>query len=125
MMSGNALATIGSFDRMTDSNSVQESVPLLEASGRRLGESFVSVKLRLKRFGRRHQPFFRLNAMDCRSPRDGRVIEELGWYDPKAKEPDKQLSLKRERIAYWLGIGAQPSDTVRQLLKRQGIAAAK
>ncbi len=84
----------------------------------------MAVKLRLKRFGRRHQPFFRLNAMDCRSPRDGRVIEELGWYDPKAKEPDKQLSLKRERIAYWLGNGAQPSDTVRQLLKRQGIAAA-
>ena len=59
--------------------------------------------------------------MDVRSPRDGRVIEELGWYDPCAKEADKQLSLKRERIEYWLGVGAQPSDTVRQLLHRQGI----
>lgn len=85
----------------------------------------MAVKLRLKRFGRRHQPFFRLSAMDCRSPRDGRVIEELGWYDPMAKEPHKRLSFKRERIQYWLSLGAQPSDTVRQLLKREGIAAGK
>ncbi len=82
----------------------------------------MAVKLRLKRFGRRHRSFFRLNAMDSRSPRDGRVIEELGWYDPNAKDADKQLSLKRERIEYWLGVGAQPSPTVRDILKRQGIA---
>jgi small subunit ribosomal protein S16 len=62
--------------------------------------------------------------MDIRSPRDGRVIEELGWYDPEAKDPQKQVSLNRERIEYWLGEGAQPSDTVRNLLKRQGIPAA-
>jgi small subunit ribosomal protein S16 len=62
--------------------------------------------------------------MDIRSPRDGRVIEELGWYDPEAKDPEKQVSLNRERIEYWLGVGAQPSDTVRNLLKRQGIPAA-
>ena len=61
--------------------------------------------------------------MDCRSPRDGRVIEELGWYDPNAKEPEKQVALNRERIEHWLQIGAQPSETVRDLLKRQGIAA--
>lgn len=83
----------------------------------------MAVKLRLKRFGRRHQSFYRLNAIDSRTPRDGRVIEELGWYDPEAGTPEKQLSLKRERIEYWLGVGAQPSDTVRQLLVRQGIAA--
>jgi len=82
----------------------------------------VAVKLRLKRFGRRHRSFYRLNAMDSRSPRDGRVIEELGWYDPESKQADKQVSLNRERIEYWLSKGAQPSDTVRQLLKRQGIA---
>jgi small subunit ribosomal protein S16 len=62
--------------------------------------------------------------MDSRSPRDGRVIEELGWYDPNAKEADKQVVLKRERVEYWLGVGAQPTETVRSLLKRQGIAAA-
>ena len=57
-----------------------------------------------------------------RKPGDGRVIEELGWYDPNAKEPDKQVSLNRERIEHWLSHGAQPSDTVRQLLTQQGIA---
>ncbi len=82
----------------------------------------MAVRLRLKRFGRRHRSFYRVNAMDSRAPRDGRVIEELGWYDPEAKEPDKQLSLNRERIEYWLSVGAQPSETVAQLLKRQGIA---
>ena len=59
--------------------------------------------------------------MDCRSPRDGRVIEELGWYDPHARQPEKQVSLNRQRIEYWLGVGAQPSDTVRSILARQGI----
>lgn len=81
----------------------------------------MAVRLRLKRMGRRHRTFFRLSAMDTREPRDGRVIEQLGWYDPVAKEPEKQVSLNRERIAYWLGVGAQPSETVRDLLKRQGI----
>jgi len=86
---------------------------------------FVAVKLRFKRFGRRHRSFYRLNAMDSRSARDGRVIEQLGWYDPNAQDPEKQLSLKRDRIEHWLSQGAQPSDTVRQLLKAQGIAAGK
>lgn len=82
----------------------------------------MTVRLRLKRFGRRHRSFYRVNAVDSRNPRDGRVIEELGWYDPEAKDSDRQLSLNRERLEYWLRVGAQPSDTVRQLLKRQGIA---
>jgi len=85
----------------------------------------VAVRLRLKKFGRRHKSFFRLNAIDIRKPRDGRVIEELGWYDPSAKSAERQISLNRERIEYWLSVGAQPSDTVRQLLKRHGIAAGK
>lgn len=81
----------------------------------------MAVKLRLKRMGRAHRSFFRLNAMDSRNPRDGRVIEELGWYDPHAKTPEEETSLNRERIEYWLGVGAQPSDTVRDLLKKHGI----
>ncbi len=72
--------------------------------------------------GRAHLSFFRLSAMDSRNPRDGRVIEELGWYDPNAKDNEEQVSLKRERIEYWLGVGAQPSDTVSDLLKKNGIA---
>ena len=83
----------------------------------------VSVKIRLKRFGRRHKSFYRLSVMDIRSPRNGRVIEELGWYDPESKNPDKQVSFDRERIAFWLGKGAQPSDTVRDLFKRHGVGA--
>ena len=81
----------------------------------------MAVKLRLKRFGRRHRSCYRVNAIDSRTPRDGRVIEELGWYDPQAADADKQVSLRRERIEYWLGQGAQPSETVAKLLKRNGI----
>jgi len=80
----------------------------------------VAVKLRLKRFGRRHRGFFRLSVMDERKPRDGRVIEELGWYDPEAQE-DKKTSLNRERIEHWLKQGAVPTETVHDLLKKQGI----
>jgi small subunit ribosomal protein S16 len=80
----------------------------------------VAVRLRMKRFGRRHTATYRLNAVDSRSPRDGRVIEELGIYNPCGKDPAKQLILKKERIEYWLGVGAQPSDTVRNLLYKNG-----
>jgi small subunit ribosomal protein S16 len=80
------------------------------------------VKLRLKRMGRAHRSFFRLSAIDERNPRNGRVIEELGWYDPHAKDRENEAKLDGERVTYWLGVGAQPSETVRDLLKRQGIA---
>lgn len=75
--------------------------------------------------GRTHKSFFRLNAMESRNPRDGRVIEQLGWYDPHAKNQEEQTSLNRERIEYWLSVGAQPSDTVRNMLKKHGIAVKK
>ena len=84
----------------------------------------MAVTLRLKRLGRRNRSFFRLSAIDSRCPRDGRVVEQLGWYDPSAKQTEQQLSLNRERIEYWLSVGAQPSETVRRLLARQGIAAS-
>ena len=53
------------------------------------------------------------------------MLEELGWYDPRAKTPDRQVSLNRERIEHWLGVGAQPSDTVRDLLVKHGIVVKK
>ncbi len=59
--------------------------------------------------------------MDSRRPRDGRIIEPLGWYDPCADE-DKQSKINIERVQYWLSVGAQPTDTVRDLLKKQGVA---
>ena len=81
----------------------------------------MSVKLRLKRLGRSNGSFFRLNAIDSRSPRDGRVIEELGYYDPRNKDQSKQFVAKLERCQYWLSVGAVPSETVSSLLKKSGI----
>ncbi len=78
------------------------------------------VVLRFKKMGRAHQPFYRLCAMDQRAPRDGRPIEELGWYDPVAVE-GKQHAIKGERVRYWLGVGAQPSRTVMNLLRTLSI----
>jgi small subunit ribosomal protein S16 len=60
--------------------------------------------------------------MDGRAPRDGRVLEELGHYDPTHKDKDQQLRLDEERVKYWLSVGAVPSETVASLLKRNGIA---
>jgi small subunit ribosomal protein S16 len=79
------------------------------------------VRLRLKRFGRTHRPFYRLNAIDQRSPRDGKPIEQLGHFDPCQKDESKQVSLDAERVRYWLSVGAQPSETVRDMLVREGI----
>jgi len=81
------------------------------------------VRLRLKRFGRTHQPFYRLNAIDQRTKRDGKAIEQLGFYDPCNKDEEKQFSCNEERVKYWLGVGAQPSETVAGLLKKAGITS--
>jgi len=81
------------------------------------------VRLRLKRLGRRHRPFYRLNAIDLRSPRNGKVIEELGWFDPLVEDGDKRIKLNEERIRYWLSVGAQPSRTVADLLRKENIDA--
>ncbi|NNF03358.1 MAG: 30S ribosomal protein S16, partial [Rhodothermales bacterium] len=78
----------------------------------------MSVKLRLRRLGRRKRPLFSIVATDSRSPRDGRYIEDLGRYAP-LEEP-AMVKLEEERIMYWLDNGAQPSDTVRSILSRQG-----
>jgi small subunit ribosomal protein S16 len=81
----------------------------------------MAVKLRLKRLGRTHKAFYRLNAIDSRSPRDGRVIEELGYYDPTNKDQAKQFVAKLDRCKDWLDKGAIPSETVSSLLKRNGL----
>ncbi|MGE5296742.1 MAG: 30S ribosomal protein S16 [Solirubrobacterales bacterium] len=81
----------------------------------------MAVKLRLTRMGRRHRPFFRINVVDSRTPRDGKIIEKLGHYDPLEKDATKQLVLNRERVEFWLGKGAIPSDTVSEMLLRSGI----
>ncbi len=83
----------------------------------------MAVRIRLKRIGRRHRPVYRVAAVDSRRARDSKVIEELGSYDPMNAVEDRQVCLRSERIQYWLSVGAQPSDTVRRLLEKQGILA--
>jgi small subunit ribosomal protein S16 len=81
----------------------------------------MSVKIRMSRHGRRHRPFFRINVIDSRTPRDGRIIEKLGHYDPIEKNKEKELVLDIERVKYWLDKGAIPSDSVSEILLRIGI----
>jgi small subunit ribosomal protein S16 len=74
----------------------------------------------MKMFGRRHRPFFRVCVTDVRSPRDGRVLEEVGYYDPMVPETDARAVLNGERIDHWIGVGAQPSEKVAVLIKKYG-----
>lgn len=76
------------------------------------------VRIRLKRMGRRHRPSYRVTVVDGRRARDGRVIEELGFYDPAHKVAELRQNLKLERIDHWISVGAQPSETVTQLIKK-------
>jgi small subunit ribosomal protein S16 len=82
----------------------------------------LSVRLRLKRFGRKNRAFYRINAMDARAPRDGKVIEQLGYYDPISSDPAKQVSVDLERAKYWLSVGAVASDTVQKILSKAGVS---
>jgi small subunit ribosomal protein S16 len=74
----------------------------------------------MKRMGRKNREYYRICASDRRSPRDGRVIEELGTYDPHVKETDARCTLDNARVQHWLSVGAQPSDAVRTLIKKYG-----
>jgi small subunit ribosomal protein S16 len=74
----------------------------------------------MKKMGKKHRPFYRICAADSRSPRDGRVLEELGTYDPMVPEVDARALLNAERVQYWLGVGAQPTEKVRVLIKKYG-----
>lgn len=80
----------------------------------------MSVKIRMKKMGRKHRPFFRICATDSRSPRDGKVLEELGTYDPMIGDTDARVTLNNERLKYWLSVGAQPSDNVKVFIKKYG-----
>ncbi len=80
----------------------------------------MAVVIRMKRMGRKNREYYRICAADRRSPRDGRVIEELGTYDPHVPETDARCTLNGPRVAHWLSVGAQPSDAVRVLIKKYG-----
>lgn len=79
------------------------------------------VRIRMQRFGRHRRPFYRISAIDARTRRDGRVIEQLGWYDPTAADATKQIQLDAERVKYWLSVGAQPSDTVKAFFAKHDL----
>jgi small subunit ribosomal protein S16 len=83
------------------------------------------VRIRLKKVGRRHINCFRIGACDGRAPRDGRVLEVLGTYQPDAPDESKQVTLKTERIEHWLAQGAVPSETVASIFRRHGIKVPK
>ena len=79
----------------------------------------MAVKIRLRRIGAKKQPFYRIVVADSRYPRDGRFIEEIGYYNP-VSDP-VEMKINDERAKYWIGVGAQPTDTVRALLKKGGV----
>ncbi|CDD02876.1 MAG: 30S ribosomal protein S16 [Ruminococcus sp.] len=81
----------------------------------------MAVKIRLRRMGAKKAPFYRIVVADSRYPRNGRFIEEIGYYDPM-KEP-AVLNVDNDKAAQWIKNGAQPTDTVRDLLKRSGAIA--
>jgi small subunit ribosomal protein S16 len=80
----------------------------------------VAVRIRMKKMGRTHRAFFRVCAFDQNSPRDGKALEELGTYDPSVPDSDARAVLNGERVAYWLSVGAQPSEKVAVLIKKYG-----
>ena len=79
----------------------------------------MSVKIRLKRMGSKKRPFYRIVVADSRSPRDGRFIETVGTYNPLTQP--EEVTVKEEAIMGWLNNGAQPSDTVRNILSKEGV----
>lgn len=80
----------------------------------------MAVKIRLRRMGSKKAPFYRVVVADSRSPRDGRFIEEIGYYNPIAK-PEAEIKIDADKAASWLGNGAQPTDIVKKLFVKAGI----
>ena len=78
----------------------------------------MAVRIRMKRLGRTHRPFYRICVMDARSPRDGKAIEEVGHYDPMVPNKAERVKLDLERVDYWVSVGAQPSEKVAVLIKK-------
>ncbi len=78
----------------------------------------MAVRIRMKKMGRTHRPFYRICVMDSRTKRDGRAIEEVGIYDTSVADKSQRVKLNMERIDYWVGVGAQPSEKVAVLIKK-------
>ena len=78
----------------------------------------MAVRIRMKKMGRTHRHYYRIVAIDHRQPRDGRVIEELGTYDPHVADTDARVTLIPSRLKYWMSVGAKPSDNVQVFIKK-------
>ncbi len=78
----------------------------------------MSVRIRMKKMGRTHRPFYRICIMDSRKPRDGKAIEEVGTYDPMVRDKSKRVTLKLDRIDHWISVGAQASEKVEVLIRK-------
>jgi small subunit ribosomal protein S16 len=78
----------------------------------------MAVRIRMKRLGRKHRPFYRICVMDARVPRDGKAIEEVGTYDPMVRDKSERVNLNMERVEHWLSVGAQPSEKVAVLIRK-------
>ncbi|MBM4054595.1 MAG: 30S ribosomal protein S16 [Planctomycetes bacterium] len=85
----------------------------------------MAVRIRMKRMGRKNRPYYRIGAFDVHEERDGMALENLGTYDPMESNSEKQVTLKKERIDYWLSVGAKPTESVAAILKKSGIAFKK
>lgn len=89
----------------------------------------MAVRIRMKKIGRKHRPFYRICVMDSRVHREGKAIEEIGWYDTSIADKSKRVSIQLERVDYWVSVGASLSDRVATLVKkvktnRFGVASA-
>ncbi|MGP1309264.1 MAG: 30S ribosomal protein S16 [Phycisphaerales bacterium] len=82
------------------------------------------VRIRLTRLGRHKRPFYRIHAVDQRDQRDGKFIENLGWYNPIETDESKRLSVKDDRVKHWLSVGAQASDTCKDIFAKRGLIDA-
>ncbi|MBO6218018.1 MAG: 30S ribosomal protein S16 [Treponema sp.] len=79
------------------------------------------VKIRLKKFGAAKRPCYRIVIQDARKPRDGVTIEEIGTYQPVTQKDGNQVTIDMERAKYWISVGAQPTDTVKKILSKNGL----
>ncbi len=78
----------------------------------------MAVRIRMKKMGRKHRAFFRICVMDSRVQRDGKAIEEVGFYDPMVQDKSARVKLNLERVDYWMSVGAQPSEKVNALIRK-------
>lgn len=78
----------------------------------------MAVRIRMKRMGRKHRPFYRICVMDSRKQRDGEAIEEIGTYDTSVADKSKRVTINMERVDYWMSVGAKPSENVATLIKK-------